>query len=133
MFDQELPKMDQKILIVDAHPVYSKKIESFLRGLTFQNVALCHSGSDGISFAERLAPRLVISSGMLPDLASTEVCRKIREMMPSTGIIIQVGLFFSSEDVAQFRSAGADIVLARKERDLVPLQCALEKLLLISC
>lgn len=115
---------EQKILIVDAHPVYILRLESFLRGLTFQNIILAKSAAQGL---ERLAlekPDLVIMSGTFPESDALELCRQVRRQSKAqTKIIVQVGLSME-EERALFRQNGADVVLDRKEKDFAPLETA---------
>jgi DNA-binding NarL/FixJ family response regulator len=120
--------MDQTILIVDAHPVYIYKIEGFLKGLTFRNILLSHSGGEGITMAGHHRPQLVILSGMLPDMAAGQVCSAIKRSCGAR-VIVQVGLFTDEITMAQLKAEGADAVLPRKEKDLGPLQKAVEELL----
>jgi len=120
---------DKKILIIDGHPVYIHKLEGFLRGLTFQNILLSPSGQEALTVLEAEPPHLVILSGMLPDRDSLELCRDIRTKHPSVKIIVQIGLFTQIPKIEEFMSSGADAVLARKEKDLQPLQEAIQRLI----
>ena len=122
--------MDQSILIIDGHPVYAQKTEGFLRGLTFQNIQIAATGKEALESVRRRKPGLVILSSMLQDMESLEVCRAVHELMgASSRIIVQVGLFTTADMVSQFNDRGADVVLMRKEKDLAPLQSAIESLL----
>jgi DNA-binding NarL/FixJ family response regulator len=120
--------MDQKVLIIDAHPVYIHKLEGFLKGLTFHDVVLTQSGGQGIAAAAEHKPRLVILSGMLPDMASEKVCEAVKQNCGAK-VIVQVGLFTDEESMERLKAVGADAVLARKEKDMMPLQKAVESLL----
>lgn len=119
--------MDHKILVIDGHPVYIHKLAGFLEGLTFKNVALAPSGEEGIEKTQLIKPDLVILSGMLPDMDSNDVCKRIKEINKTTKIIVQTGLFTELESVEKFRKHGADAILARKEKDLIPLQELIEE------
>ncbi len=121
--------MDQKILIIDAHPVYIHKTESFLAGLTFKNIVLATSGKKGIERIKSENPDLVILSGMLPDTESHDVCKMIKATNRLTKIIVQTGLLTDELSITRFRECGADLVLPRKEKDLAPLQKAISQLL----
>ena len=114
--------VDQKILIVAGHPVYINKMQGFLEGLTFRNIVLAKTGQEGIQKSEAEKPRLVIMSGILPDMDAFEVCKMIKEKHALSRIIVQVGLFTEKEDIEKFKDLGADIILDRKEKDLSPLQ-----------
>ena len=122
--------MDQRILIIDGHPVYASETIEFLLGLTFENIQLAKTGKQGIDDARNKKPDLVILSSMLPDMDSLEVCEAIHELTNgSTKIIVQIGLFMEVGTIHKFTDYGADAVLTRKEKDLRPLQKAIEKLL----
>ena len=121
--------MDKKILIIDGHPVYIQKLEGFLRGLTFQSIFLGPCAQEALALLEAEKPHLVILSGMLPDKDSLELCQEIRKKYPSVKIIVQIGLFTQITQIEEFMKAGADAVLARKEKDLQPLQETIERLI----
>ena len=122
--------MDQRILIIDGHPVYVNKTIGFLQGLTFKNVRLAKTGKQGIDDVRLQKPDLIILSSMLSDMDSLEVCKVIHELTNgSTKIIVQIGLFAEVETINKFTDYGADVVLTRKEKDLRPLQNAIEEIL----
>ena len=122
--------MDQRILIIDGHPVYVNKTIGFLQGLTFRDIQLAKTGKQGIDEVRLKEPDLVILSSMLQDMDSLEVCKAIHELTNgSAKIIVQIGLFTEVETINQFTDCGADAVLMRKEKDLKPLQDAIEALL----
>ena len=121
--------MNQRILIVDGHPVYVKKVIGFLEGLTFQNIGLAETGRKGLDEIKANVPDLVIISSVLPDMDSLEVCKEIHRMTnAATKIIVQTGLFIDASDIELFKANGAHAVLERKEKDLLPLQKAIEEL-----
>lgn len=121
--------MDQKILIIDAHPVYGKKMEGFLKGLTFQNVFLDVTGSQGIQTVAEINPDIVLLSGALPDIRCSDVCREIKKINSNIAIIVQIGLFSTQQEIDEFRLNGADVVLDRKEKNLLPLEQAIKEVL----
>jgi|CXWL01.1.fsa_nt_gi CheY-like chemotaxis protein len=121
--------LTQKILIIDGHPVYAKKTEAFLKGLTFSDITIAPGASEGLKEFENALADLVVLSSMLPDGDSHEVCRTLRSLAgPSLGIVVQAGLI-DQEQIQQFSLDGASRVLLRKEKDLAPLQQAVEELL----
>ncbi len=120
-----IPTLDQKVLIIDGHPVYIHKTEGFLKGLTYKNIILTQTAKDGLEKLDSEKPDVVILSGMLPDADAHDVCRAIREKS-SAKIIVQTGLFTSPEDIRKFQQCGADRVIDRKEKDMYPLQEAVE-------
>lgn len=125
--------MEQRILVIDSHPVYAKKIVAFLEGLTFKNVGLAETGQKALAEIKIHAPDLVIISSLLADMSSADVCKEIVEMTEGeTKIIIQTGLFTDPADVEAFKTSGADLVLERKEKNLSSLQKGVEGLLLNS-
>lgn len=129
--------MNQKILLIDGHPVYVNKMVGFLQGLTFKDIRIAKTGQQGIDEFAAYHPNLVILSSMLQDMDSLQVCKEINEINLSytfidtigTRIIVQTGLFTENETINQFKANGADAVLMRKEKDLRPLQNTIEELL----
>lgn len=122
--------MDQKILIIDGHSVYVNRTVGFLHGLTFKNIKIAATGKQGIDEVRANEPNLIILSAALPDMDGLEVCKTIHEITRgSIKIIVQMGLFTESSIISKFTDYGADAVLMRKERDLKPLQSAIEELL----
>ncbi|MBN1869184.1 MAG: response regulator [Candidatus Omnitrophica bacterium] len=123
--------MDQKVLIVDGHPVYAQRVITFLQGLMFTDIHLAKTGKQGMDDARDKKPDLVILSSVLPDMDSSLVCREIHALTKGASkIIVQIGLFTEAETVNKFHDHGASAVLMRKEKDLQPLQKAIERLLL---
>ncbi len=118
--------IDKKILIIDAHPVYGPKIQAFLEGLTFRNIEIINKGSQAFERTKTFSPDLVILSGMLPDADSLETLKSIKTIRPSLPVIVQVGLLAEDALKKSFQTAGACAVLPRLEKDLFPLQNAIE-------
>lgn len=122
--------LSQKILIIDGHPVYSRKTEAFFKGLTFSNVTVAPGAAEGLRTFEEDPADLVVLSAMLPDGDSRQVCQTLRVKADrSLKVIVQAGLMVGQEEAQQFFLNGADRVLIRKEKDLMPLQQAIEELL----
>lgn len=127
--EDETTGLHEKILIIDSHPVYIKKLEGFLYGLTYTNIFLAKSGEEGIGIAKSKCPDLIISSSLLADMSGIELCRQIRQLGLVSKIIILTGLFVSQQDISIIKNQGADEVLLRKEKDMLPLQQAIVNLM----
>ncbi len=121
--------MNQKIMIIDAHPVYAPKIAAFLEGLTFKNIEIVDKSSQAVGRIKEFMPNIVILSGMLPDIDSVEVLKQIKAASKFLPVIVQTGLLCTDELRSAFSDAGATVVLPRLEKDLVPLQRAIEAVL----
>lgn len=122
--------LTQKITIIDGHPVYAKKTEAFLRGLTFSEITIIPSADEALKNPGNAPADLVILSGMLPDGDSHQVCQTLRvKAGPSLKIIVQTGLMVDPKEIERFFQDGADRVLVRKEKDTKPFQQAVEELL----
>lgn len=126
---RSVKSMEQKVLIIDAHPVFVQKTQGFIKGLTFKDIAVTASGAEGLFLAVEWRPELVILSGQLPDIDTVEICRKLKVLDPSPKLIVQIGLFTSEDAIESFIQAGADVVLDRKEKDWLPLENAISKLM----
>jgi DNA-binding NarL/FixJ family response regulator len=121
--------MEQKVMIVDAHPVYAPKIAAFLEGLTFKNIEIVHKSGLLAGRLQEFRPDVLILSGMLPDTDSVELLKGIKAQAPSLPVIVQTGLLCTEEKRSAFVEAGAAAVLPRLEKDLGPLQSAIQTLL----
>ncbi len=119
--------MEDKILVIDAHPVYIQKLDAFVRGLTFQHIRLAASAHEGLSLAESFQPDIVLMSGIYPDRDSRETLRELKRICPQARVIVQVGLLTEHDAIEAFKDAGAMAVLIRLEKNLAPLQDALEQ------
>jgi len=120
--------MEEKVLVVDGHSVYIKKMEGFLKGLTFKNIILAESGEKGLVSAQKENPELIILSSILPDMDGLEFCQKIREEQKlKSHIIVLTGLFEDENRVREFYKFFVDDVLPKKEKDLKNLQKAIEE------
>ena len=125
--------MEHKIMVVEGHPVYGPRLEGFLRGLTFKHIALMSSGQAALSRGLRGDFHLYIVSSVLPDMDGVKFCTKL---LASGGkkCIVLTGLFEEEDRIRQFYTIGVDRVLAKKEKDMRPLQRAIEGVLLLrSC
>ncbi len=124
--------MNEKIMIIDGHPVYGPKMVGFFESLTFKNVTLVSSSKEAFRLLESNQPSLVLLSGTLPDANSLDLCLFIRQkLQTSVKIIIQTGVMTSEQTIQQFQSCGADAVVPRKEKDLTPLQEIIHRLLFV--
>ena len=122
--------MSQKILIIDGHPVYANKMVEFFQELTFEDIYLATTGKQGMDLVQSRNLDLIVLSAILPDKDGLEICKNINEITKgSVKIIVQTGLFAEEKDIKQFKDYGANDVLVRKEKDLKPLQNAIEELL----
>lgn len=119
--------MDETLLVIDSHPVYIQKLEGFLRGLTFQDVHLAASAREGRDMARELQPDIILMSGQYPDQDSRETLRELKRIVPEARIIVQVGLMTEHDAIEAFKQEGAMAVLVRLEKNLEPLQQALEQ------
>ena len=120
--------MESKILVVEGHPVYGPKLEGFLRGLTFKNVTVVSSGREALQRVSGEAFDLYIVSAVLPDMDGIKFCTKLLASDRKKCIVL-TGLFEEEKNIQQFYALGVDRVLAKKEKDMRPLQKAIEELL----
>ena len=69
--------MSKKILIIEDNQDLARLVESHLRDLSFE-VELTFDGQAGLAKAQRDHYDLIILDLMLPGLAGTEICRRLR-------------------------------------------------------
>ncbi|MDP8246623.1 MAG: response regulator transcription factor [Candidatus Tritonobacter lacicola] len=77
----------ERILIVEDEKKLLSSLEDFFKTQGFE--AICTmSGEEGVRMAVEKVPDLVILDIMLPDLSGYDVCRRIKEKMPSIRILM---------------------------------------------
>jgi two-component system phosphate regulon response regulator PhoB len=67
----------RRILLVDDEPDLQQLVAFNLREAGFETLAVA-TGAEGLAAARAMRPAVVILDLMLPDLAGTEVCRRLR-------------------------------------------------------
>jgi len=77
------------LMIVDDHPLFREGLKSILsRHSKFEIVAAAKNGFEGISYAKKMKPELVIMDLSLPDKSGIEVTQEIIAKLPETKIMI---------------------------------------------
>ncbi len=120
--------MDKIALIIDGHPVYGKKMESFFESQEFESVTRVKTKDEALKVLQTQQFSLILLSGMLEGEETVALCHQVKKLNASAGIIVQVGLAVPDETKVAFKKAGASFVIDRKEKDLSPLQKAIDDL-----
>ncbi len=101
------------VLIVDDHPVVRRGLRTFLElHEDVRVVAEASNGIDGVSLAEELEPDVVLMDLVLPDLDGIEATRRIRDVSPSTRVIVLTS-FADDNKVFPAIKAGATAYLLK--------------------
>lgn len=86
--------MKENLLLVDDHPVVQMGMKSFIeRNKLFENVSIAGTGADTISLIKKCIKEeksfdLAIMDINLPDYEIISLVKKVRELMPSTPILM---------------------------------------------
>lgn len=111
-----------KILLVDDNPVVLLRTALLLRGAGHE-VVEASNGVQGIEFAHRENPDLVLLDVMLPDINGVEVCRimKCSPGLQNTFVVLMSHSEISSAHQVTGLEAGADSYIARpiESRELI--------------
>ena len=124
--------MNTRIMIIDAHPVYAPKMVGFLESLTFKNIMVVSSGLKAMAAVAQYQPDVIVLSATLPDADSLALAGQIKSQVPAAAMIVQTGLLTSPQAMAAFKSAGAEYVLPRREKDWSAFQKALTDIVSVS-
>lgn len=107
------PNDDTQVLVVDDSAVYRKLIADTLFYQPY-TVHLAQSGHEALETFERVAPPIVITDWMLPDLSGLDICQRIRA---SGGkgytYIVLLTTMAEKENVVKGLEAGADDYLTK--------------------
>jgi DNA-binding NarL/FixJ family response regulator len=96
-----------KIIVVDDHAVIRRGVQGILRA--FPEWELCgeaDNGQEAINLAQSIKPEIIIMDVSMPGLNGLEATRIIRNILPSTKILL-LTLHSSSELVRSAFRAGA--------------------------
>jgi DNA-binding NarL/FixJ family response regulator len=80
--------MRPRILLVDDHEIVRKGIRQLLDGPTRDVCGEASNGEEAIQKVLQLKPDLVLMDYMMPGMSGAETLQKIREISPSTKIVI---------------------------------------------
>ena len=95
------------ILIVDDHPLVREGLKSILKPASeYEVVGQAGNARDGIQMVKNLKPDLVLLDLSLPDKSGLEICREIRNISPSTRILI-VSMHSKVDYIVKAFQAGA--------------------------
>jgi CheY-like chemotaxis protein len=115
-----------KILVVDDDPAISGLIATIL-GKDGYQVAVAHSGVEGVQKAEELHPHLILMDISMPDMDGYEATTQIKNKpdLKATPVIFLTGRSASEDGGRAFGSGGLTFMrkpfTAQQLRDLVSL------------
>jgi len=86
-----------RLLIVDDHEVVREGLAASLAAdARFEVIAAAGSGADALAALRRVRPDVAIVDLRLPDMGGTELCRRLRERLPTTPVVMLSS--YASED-----------------------------------
>lgn len=89
-----------RICVVDDHEVVREGLRSLLMGDPQLRVVACAaSGAEALRELPRTQPDVVVTEFRLPDMSCEELCRRVRERLPSVAVVVQSA--YLSEDIVQ--------------------------------
>jgi NarL family two-component system response regulator LiaR len=95
------------VLIADDHPVVRQGLRTFLETqAALEVVGEAADGAEAVELVERLLPDVVLMDVVMPGLDGVEATRRIREVSPSTRVIVLTS-FDDDEKVFPAIKAGA--------------------------
>jgi len=95
------------ILIVDDHPLVREGLKSILRpAAEYEVIGQAGKARDALHLVKSLQPDLVLLDLSLPDKSGLEICREIRNISPSTRILI-VSMHSKVDYIVKAFQAGA--------------------------
>jgi two-component system, OmpR family, KDP operon response regulator KdpE len=101
-----MPSQSTKVLVVDDDFALRSALRKSLTAGGF-NVEEARSGEEAVSAIRQQAYDLVLLDINMPGMAGVEACRRIRELLPQTGIVM-VTVRDSENDKVEALEAGAD-------------------------
>jgi CheY-like chemotaxis protein len=109
------------VLVIDDSSLDRELIGRLLGSLADVSVSFARDGAEGLAAIKRIAPRVILTDLVLPDMVGTELIREVRAEHPQISVILVTA--YGSEEVAmQALRAGAANYIPKRDlaRDLVP-------------
>jgi CheY-like chemotaxis protein len=103
----------QRVLVVDDEALIADTIVMILNRNGFRAEAV-YSGTQAIEAARRIAPELILSDVLMPQVDGVAAAIAIREFLPDTRIVLFSGQAATVEILARARAQGHDFELLPK-------------------
>ena len=102
-----------EVLVVDDSPVYRKLVEQVLSSGPYVLHFACN-GEEALELFEKIAPSIVITDWMMPDLSGLEICQRVRaDQTRAYTYVILMTSNMEKDSVVKALDAGADDYLAK--------------------
>jgi DNA-binding NarL/FixJ family response regulator len=101
------------VLLIDDHDLIRQGLRrAFGRDPDFEVVGESGMIAEGLTLAEKLEPQVVIMDLRLPDGSGLDACRRLRELLPSCGIVV-LTMYAGDEQLFGALEAGASAFVAK--------------------
>jgi DNA-binding NarL/FixJ family response regulator len=103
--------MEERILIVDDHPLTLEALASLLRQHGFDVVGQATDGEEAISMASELEPDLVLLDLTMPGMDGLTALPRLREATPSSEVVVLTASGTEENLLAAIRAGAAGYLL----------------------
>jgi DNA-binding NarL/FixJ family response regulator len=101
------------VLLIDDHELIREGLRrAFERDAEFEVIAEASSVREGVTLAHSLKPQVVVTDIRLPDGSGLDATRQIRNMLPTTGIVV-LTMYSADEQLFGALEAGASAFVAK--------------------
>lgn len=106
--------MSEEILVVEYEPRYTERVKQALSGQAVSPV-FARDGEEAIHALDRMNPKLIVLSSMIPKVATAELIRSIRmrDGASATPILLTVSGYSGANSQADANRVGANDILAK--------------------
>jgi two-component system nitrate/nitrite response regulator NarL len=109
-----MPSFPNSILIVDDSDEVRTIVRTFLeRDATFRVCGEACSGLEAIKRAQELKPDLILLDLKLPGMSGMEVARALKDVLPTTKLVLFTAYADSFGSKAWASAVGVDLVLSK--------------------
>ena len=103
--------MDERVLIVDDHPLTREALASLLTQHGFDVVGHASDGGEAIDQARRLQPELVLLDLTMPDMDGLTALPRIREAAPESEVVVLTASGTEENLISAIRAGAAGYLL----------------------
>lgn len=110
-----------RVLIVEDEDMFAQLVEALLAAdERIEVIGRARNGQEGVAFARRLAPEVIVMDIGMPLMDGIEATRRIRSANPAIGVVIFTGSD-EARDVERAREVGAAAYVQKSHIDAVLL------------
>ena len=102
----------KRVIIADDHKLFTQSLQGILISKGMKVISICNNGQEAYFHTMELKPDLLLSDINMPKMEGTQLCKKIKNELPNTKIIM-VSMYEEKSVINKSFRNGADGYLSK--------------------